>query len=91
MSENKKVKLKAICFIEQAKTNSIRKLEPKEIICTFLKQTFNNLYEEEVQKFLDILEEILKEIPIYKLSCDMSKEAVQLSYQTMKGENTNEN
>ena len=37
------------------------------------------------------MEIILKEIPIYKLYCDISEEAVQLSYKTMRGENTNEN
>ena len=42
-------------------------------------------------KLFDIMDIILKEIPIYKLCCDMSKEAVELSYNTMKGGNTNEN
>ena len=42
-------------------------------------------------KLLDIMDIILKEIPIYKLYCDMSEEAVTLSYKTMRGVNTNEN
>lgn len=88
---DKKVKLKAICFLEQAKNNSIRKVEPKEAIGLFLGQTFRNLEKEEMVKFFDLLDGILNEIPIYKLSCNMSEEAVQLSYRTMRGENTNEN
>ena len=91
ISENRKVKLKSICFMEQSKINFIQKLEPKEVIPLFLEQTFRNITEEEMVKFLDILEVILGEIPIYKLYCDMSEEAVHLSYQTMKGENTDEN
>lgn len=91
INENKKVKLKGICFIEQSKINFIRKLEPQEAIKLFLEQTFRNLNEEYMLKFFDILDKILKEIPIYKLYCDMSEEAVQLSYGTMKGEKTNEN
>lgn len=90
ISENKKVKLKAICFIEQAKTNSIRKIEPKEAIRLFYQQTIQKLNEEEIMKFFDILEVLLKEIPFYKMGCNMSEEAVQLSYHTMKGERTNE-
>lgn len=91
MSENKKVKLKAICFLERSKINFIRKVEPKEAVKLFYEQTIRHLNEEEVSKFFDILEVILKEIPIYKLHCDMSEEAVKLSYNTMKGEPTNEN
>jgi len=91
INENKKVKLKAICFLEQSKINFIRRLEPKEAVKLFLEQTYRNLNEEYMLKFFDILDTILKEIPIYKLYCDMSEEAVNLSYKTMKGENTNEN
>lgn len=86
ISENKKVKLKAICFIEQSKINFIRKVEPKEAVKLFFEQTFRSLNEENMMKFFDILDTILKEIPVYKLHCDMSEEAVQLSYNTMKGE-----
>ncbi len=90
LSENKKVKLKAICFLEQSKINSIRRLEPKEAIKLFLEQSIRKLKEDEMLKFLDLLEILLKEIPMYKLYCNMSNEAVQLSYTTMKGEVTNE-
>lgn len=91
INENRKVKLKAICFIEQSKINFMRKVEPKEAVKLFYEQTFQNLNEQEVLKFFDLLDIILKEIPIYKLYCNMSEEAVQLSYQTMRGEKTNEN
>lgn len=91
ISENKKVKLKAICFIEQSKINFIRKVEPKEAIPLFFEQTINDISEEKMLKFLDVLDTIIKNIPIYKLYCNMSEEAVQLSYRTMKGEHTNEN
>ena len=90
ISENKKVKLKAICFLKRGETNSIRKLEPKEAIYLLLDQTFRNLTTEEVEKLLDSLEIVLKEIPIYELHCNMSEDAVKLSYETMKGEHTNE-
>lgn len=86
MSENKKVKLKAICFLEQSKINFIRKVEPKEAVNLFLEQTIRKLKEEEMLKLFDILDILLNEIPVYKLYCDRSEEAVKLSYQTMKGE-----
>ncbi len=90
MSENKKVRLKAICFLEQSKENAITKVETPEAIKLFFEQTVSHLKKEELEKFLDILEKILEEIPVYKLRCNMSEEAVQLSYRTLKGD-TNEN
>lgn len=90
MNENKKVKLKAICFLEQSEINFIRKVDTKEAIKLFLEQTIRRLKEENMNRFLDILEQILKEIPIYKLYCNISEEAVQLSYRTLRGD-ANEN
>lgn len=91
ISKNSKAKLKGICFIEQALQNTIKKIEPKEAITLFFEQTLRKLTKEQMLKLLDIMDIILKEIPIYKLYCDMSKEAVILSYKTMRGVHTNEN
>ena len=91
ISQNKRAPIKGICFIEQATKNSIKKLEPKEALPLFFEQTVKKLSKEQMLKLFDIMDIILKEIPIYKLCCDMSKEAVELSYNTMKGGNTNEN
>ena len=90
ISENKKVKVQGICFLEQSKINFIQKLEPSEAIKLFLEQTTNYLKKEDMEKLLDVLEVVIKNIPIYKLYCDISKEAVELSYHTMKGEDANE-
>lgn len=91
ISQNTKAKLKGICFIERGNKNSIKRLQPKEAVTLFFEQTVRKLTKEQMLKLLDIMDIILKEIPIYKLYCDMSEEAVQLSYKTMRGEHTNEN
>ncbi len=91
ISKNTRAKLKAICFLEQSSKNSIKQIEPKEAINLFFEQTLRKLTKEQMVKLLDIMDNILKEIPVYKLYCDMSKEAVELSYNTMRGEDTNEN
>lgn len=91
MSENKKVKVKGICFIEQAKENSIRKIDANEAINLFFKQTITYLNKEEMLKLLDIMEVIIQNVPFYKMGCNISEEAVRLSYETMRGVQTNEN
>ncbi len=91
ISKNTRAKLKGICFLEQATENSIRRLESKEALNLFFAQTVRRLTEIQMNKLLDIIEIIIKEVPIYKLCCNISEEAVKLSYETMRGENTNEN
>lgn len=91
ISKNTRAKLKGICFLEQATKNSIKRIEPKEAVSLFFEQTVKRLTKEQMLKLLDIMDILLKEIPIYKLYCDMSEEAVKLSYNTMRGANRNEN
>ncbi len=86
INKNTRAKIKGICFLEQATKNSIKKIEPKESVSLFFEQTVQWLTKEQMIKLLDILDIILKEIPVYKLCCDMSEEAVKLSYNTMRGE-----
>lgn len=91
INKNTRAKIKGICFIEQATTNSIKRIEPKEAVSLFFEQTVKRLTKEQMLKLLDIMDIILKEIPCYKLCCNMSEEAVKLSYNTMRGADTNEN
>lgn len=91
ISKNTRAKIKGISFIEQATKNSIKRIEPKEAVPLFFEQTVKRLTKEQMLKLLDIMDIILKEIPIYKLCCNMSEEAVKLSYNIMRGVDTNEN
>lgn len=84
INENKRAKLKAICFIERSETNSIERIKNDEAIKLFLEQTLTELRVENMMKLLQILDTIVKQTPVYKLKCDMSEEAARLSYKTMK-------
>lgn len=84
ISENKKVKLKAITFLEQAKTNKIRRLDKNEAIELFFSLTNHMLDEEKIIKIFDTMEIIANKIPMYKLECNISEEAARLSYEIMK-------
>lgn len=83
ISENVKVPLKAICFLKQGANNSIRKLNNKEAISLIMRQTLTNYNNE---KMLDIIDKIISNYPIYELTCNISKEAYELSYETMRNQ-----
>lgn len=75
--------LKALCFLEQAKENSIRKLDTKEISERLLKQIFMPSEKEEIVATLDLADKLIYSVPAYLLSCNISEEAVKTSFEKM--------
>lgn len=87
LDTNCRVKIKAICAISQAKENSIRKATTAEMLITILNQTIRPQDREDMDKLLALIEKMLTEVDIYKLGCNISREAAELSYKTMSGDN----
>lgn len=83
ISKNIKVELKGLCFIKKADTNTIRKMNNIEAIHNVLSQTIrfkDNILHE---KLLSLLDKFVSLYNIYELSCDISKEAMMLSFETL--------
>ncbi len=75
--------LKAICILAQAPENKIRRLSPKEALQPIYLQTFwMNSDPEMVKDTLEVLAGIMQ-YPIWELECNISQEAVTLSYEAM--------
>lgn len=77
--------LKAICLITKAKENSIRELSGDEAAEKIISQVLIPNDAESVVATFDFLDRMLKDIKVYELCCNISKEAAELSYNTMKG------
>ena len=87
LDTNCRAEIKAICKIEQAKENSISRASTSEMLLTVLNQTIRPTDEGQMNKLLNILDKLLQQVNIYKLGCNISREAAELSYNTMsKGE-----
>lgn len=80
---NIKVPLKAICFLEQAKENSIRKMSAVEALMQIFNQTIRPAETEKMEKLIFLVDKLLKNIPVYKMGCNISLDAVETSYSTM--------
>ena len=77
----------AICFIERAKENSIRKISPAEIVPLIYKQTTQPIASpKHMGILLGFLDGLLKNVPVYILSCDISAQAVRTSFEQLTGE-----
>ncbi len=72
-----------ICFLERGE-NNIEKIPGIKALKLFMDQTVRPANKELMLNAVDIINNILTDIPIYKLSCDMSKEAVETSLNGMR-------
>ena len=74
-----------LCFLEQAKENSIRKLTPSEVSARLFGQILLPESEENAISTLELADKLIATTPAYLLKCDISKEAVKLSFEAMTG------
>lgn len=86
MQKNDNAKICGVCFIEQATENSISRLNPIQVIGKIFDQTVYMKEPEANKKMMDLINRFISEVPFYLLKCDMSEEAVNLAYNTMKTE-----
>lgn len=77
---NMKVPLGAIVFLERSEENWIKRIEPKEAIPLILQQTIRPREQDVMIKLLDMLDKVLSDIKLYRLGCNISEEAVKVSY-----------
>lgn len=82
-SLNVKVPLQAICFLEQCTHNWIKQLEPKATLKLILNQTLRPYELESMDNLLNLLDKLIRQIPVYKMGCTISSEAVEMAWQAM--------
>ncbi len=80
-SINKTVPLKAIAFLSRGEVNSIRKLTTKESLPLLLEQTLRP--SGKIDRLLELVDVLLRTVPVYSLTCDISHEAVYCSHGAM--------
>lgn len=81
---NIKVPLQGICVIERNQDNFISRLNGGISIYSLLNQTIRPKNRDSMDKLLNIMIDLLKQIPVYKLCCNMNIEAVSVAYEAMK-------
>lgn len=75
--------LKGLCFLEQAKENSIKKLTPSEAVSLIFQQILLPEDEENATRTLELIDKMVSEIPCYLLKCTISETAVQASFEAL--------
>ena len=82
-NRNTSAPLKAICFIERAKENSIKKISASDALMRLFHQILSPDTEEGVDSLFPLLDRTLSQVPCYVLGCNISEEAAEVAYNGM--------
>ena len=85
-NRNKGVPLQGICFIERDKKNWIQKIETKDAAYRILNQTIRPADTKSMGKLLGVLDRVLSKAGVYKMGCDISKDAVRVAFEGMSNQ-----
>lgn len=83
LEENTSVPLKAICFLERAPENSIRRISPEDAVMRVFRQILTPNDLDSVDALFPLLDRTLREVPCYLLGCNISEEAAEVAYSGM--------
>ncbi len=82
--ENISAKLQAVCFIERGLENSIVPAPQEQVITRLMHQLYLRGSRESVNRQLFLMDALVRAVPYYILSCNISDEAAELSWSTMR-------
>lgn len=81
---NTSAELGGICFIEQAAENSIERMDIDSAVPLLFSQTLRPSNVKRTMMLCDFIDELIRNIPVYKLKCNMNIEAAEIAFETMK-------
>ena len=83
LERNTEAPLHAIILIKRSTENKITRISPKDYFSELARQFYLPRSAQARLKTLDIIDKILSDVPIYLLECDISRDAAELSFNTL--------
>ena len=83
---NMKVPLGGVCVLTRGLTNEIHRFSGSTAVFELLQQTARPNVADSRERLLELLDCLLKEVPVWKLSCTPTKEAALVAQEAMVGE-----
>lgn len=76
--------IEAIVFIDKAEKNSIAEVKGARAVALMLSEARKSVFPEMLEPELELISKVVNCVPIYHLSCNISKEAVDLVKKTLE-------
>lgn len=86
ISANLRVPVAGIAMVERGEHNEITRLDSKAAIYGLLDQTIRPKNIQMYTKLLELLDSLITNIPVWKIKCNMDREAAVVAYEAMSGE-----
>ncbi len=83
LSTKTKAKIKGICILERGEKNQIQREDFYQAYPFILNQTYRPDDEDGMRKTLELVNQMMTGIPIYRMACNISKEAAVMAYECM--------
>ena len=77
------VPLKVICILERGAENQIQRIEAKDTVKMLLQQSNRPQDPAKVLKYLELVDQLAKNVEFYRLHCNMEQEAAAVAYEGM--------
>lgn len=77
---NEMVEIGGIVFVSQSKDNWIRDMKEHQKFEHIFAQTIRKLDKAKMEGLFELIDNIITSVPIYEMGCDISSEAVQMTY-----------
>lgn len=87
LNTNMSVPLSAICVLERSETNRIRQVDFSDVYPILVQQTYHPSDREMFNRTLELLDRLSRHVSFYRLACNKEREAAEVSYNAMKGQN----
>ena len=81
---NIKVPLAGICFLRQSKENVIRRLTAEEASINVMWQSTQFIAKENMDLHINLVDKLVRMIPIYEMENNMQPDCAHLSFETMR-------
>lgn len=83
LQENSSSELSAICLIVRGEENRIERVKPADILDELLFQTYMPKDSTGLVRTLELADKVLSRVPVYRLCCNISENAVKCSLEGM--------
>ncbi len=84
-NENVVVPVGGVVLLERGKVNKIEPADKTKAVMNLLRQTFFPPKRESTDKMAELLDKLIRSVPVYRLECDMSEDAVKTSFEALTG------
>lgn len=83
LSSNESAPVGGIACLRRGEKNEISRMAPASALTLLMSQTVHRLYREQVDKQLDLLDKLLRDIPVWDLSCCNDDDAAYVARDAM--------